>query len=86
MASEAISEHLISEKFPGGACPQTPPNLVCLYKLDVHVTPPSENPGLWACLMLIAGIIVNLNSTAIHVGVVQELNNCQLAVSFSMVW
>ena len=30
MASEAISEHLISKNFPGGACPPHPLSLACL--------------------------------------------------------
>ena len=45
MAPEAISEHLISKKFPGGASPQTPlvfcPCFLQMhtYTLDINVTP-----------------------------------------------
>ena len=43
MASEAISEHLISENFHGGVCPQTPLVLhscacIHVFRSDVHVT------------------------------------------------
>ena len=41
MTSEAISEHLISKKFPWGACPQTP--LVLLAYTCIHITHP-RNP------------------------------------------
>ena len=37
MASEASSEHLISKNFLGEHAPRPP--LVCLCKLDIHVTP-----------------------------------------------
>ena len=44
MALEAISEHLISKKFPGGVCPQTPLVLhayACMHACTpyTHVTP-----------------------------------------------
>ena len=47
MASEAISEHLISKKFLGGARPQTP--LIMLMHVYIHFghpcNPPSRNPS-----------------------------------------
>ena len=39
MASEAISELLISKKNSRGSMPPDPPSLVCLCKLHIHVTP-----------------------------------------------
>ena len=44
MASEAISGHLISKKFPDGACPQTP-ILLYAYAIRHSCNPPFKNPG-----------------------------------------
>ena len=48
MTSEVISEHLISEKFPGEACPQTP-LVLHAYAWWIHIihpcNPPSKTPS-----------------------------------------